>query len=94
MSPGWLARRWHGAIPLATLLWRDMVLVGTAINLALGIAALVLLARGAGWPLVLLLHFAATPYNVFLAASALRSRQRTPLTAAIAMLWLAAVTLL
>ncbi|RYY92617.1 MAG: hypothetical protein EOO24_28635 [Comamonadaceae bacterium] len=90
----YLVRRWRGEVALRTLLWRDMVLVGTAINLVLGVAALVVLARGAPLWLVLLLHFAATPYNIFLAASALRSTHRTVASTAIAMLWLAVVTLL
>lgn len=90
----YLVRRWRGEVALRTLLWRDMILVGTAINLVLGVAALVVLARDAPLWLVLLLHFAATPYNIFLAASALRSTQRTVASTAIAMLWLAVVTLL
>ncbi|MEO5755784.1 MAG: hypothetical protein ABIQ51_02905 [Mesorhizobium sp.] len=58
--------RWQGQVPLDRLFWRDLVLVGTAINIALSVAALILLGLKMPLALVLAVHFAPVPYNVFL----------------------------
>lgn len=58
--------RWLGGVPLDRLFWRDMVVVGTAINVASSVAALILLGLKLPLALVLAVHFAPVPYNVFL----------------------------
>jgi hypothetical protein len=58
--------RWRGEVPLSKLFWRDMLLVGTAVNLALAFAALMALGFKAPLWVALTLHFAAVPYNLFL----------------------------
>ena len=58
--------RWRGEVPLSTLFWRDMLIVGTAVNLALAFAALMALGFKAPLWVALTLHFIAVPYNLFL----------------------------
>ncbi|WP_214470801.1 hypothetical protein [Mesorhizobium sp. dw_380] len=61
--------RWFGLMPLDRLFWRDMMLVGTLINLASSALALVLLGLKLPLWLVLAVHFAPVPYNIFLASA-------------------------
>jgi len=62
-STGFLARRWRGEVPWPTLFWRDMLAVGTVLNVAATFAAFMLASQGApGW-VAMLLHFAPVPYN-------------------------------
>jgi len=91
------AARWNGEISLATLFWRDMVVVGTGLNIAATLGAIVLLVV-AKLPLVavLALHFALTPYNLFLAFAGWRTAERRGGGAAFAwqmaaIIWLIAV---
>lgn len=55
------------------LFWRDMVAVGSAINLCTGLAALMLVAQDQpiGWALAV--HFSPLPYNAFLFATLMRT---------------------
>jgi hypothetical protein len=70
-----LAARWHGDVPLDRIFWRDMLIVGTAINVAATLAAIAML--GAKLPLAasLAVHFAPTPYNLFLAFAVWRAAE-------------------
>jgi hypothetical protein len=62
MSPvSFFRLRWQGQIPLAKLLWRDMVCVGTLINVVASFLALVVLALGAPTGLAVALHLAPIP---------------------------------
>ncbi len=65
-KPGFFQARWRGLIPLDRLFWRDMVLVGTGINLAASAAALTVLAMKMPLGAALAVHFVLVPYNVFL----------------------------
>ncbi|MER9066362.1 hypothetical protein NKH84_07300 [Mesorhizobium sp. M0902] len=58
--------RWLSMVPLDRLFWRDLVVVGTAINVASSVAALILLGLKLPLALVLAVHFAPVPYNIFL----------------------------
>lgn len=91
--PAYFARRWRGDIPAAVLLWRDMLAIGSLLNLAVTFAALFMLSQGAALGLAAAVHFAPMPYNVFLFAAFWRSAQRTAITGAIAVGWLCLVTL-
>lgn len=91
---GYFARRWQGQVPSSVLLWRDMIAIGTLINVAMGVAALLLLANGAEIAVAVVVHFLPLPYNLFLVMSFWKSKQRTGLTSVMALLWLAAVTVL
>ncbi|MEO5758035.1 MAG: hypothetical protein ABIQ51_14395 [Mesorhizobium sp.] len=68
--------RWQGQVPLDWLFWRDLVLVGTAINIASSVAALILLGLKMPLALVLAVHFAPVPYNVFLTFAVWRTAEK------------------
>lgn len=87
------ARRWRGEVPLRTLLWRDMLGVGTLVNVAATLVALVMVSQdGPAWAAVAV-HFAPAPYNLFLFAVFQRSSNAPIYARAIAVGWLALVTL-
>jgi hypothetical protein len=86
--------RWQGQIPLAVLLWRDMVLVGTLINLVASFLALAALALGAHSGFAVALHLAPVPYNVFLLAAVLRLQAGNTFTTIIAVAWFIVVLVL
>ncbi|PTE06734.1 hypothetical protein [Mesorhizobium helmanticense] len=69
--------RWHGPAPLDRLFWRDLVVVGTAINVAASVLALILLGLKLPLALVLAVHFAPVPYNIFLTLAVWRSAERS-----------------
>lgn len=68
--------RWRGELPLRRALWWDMALVGSVVNLATTLSALLLLARGAPALLGAAVYFAPLPYNLLLAVSVWRSAER------------------
>lgn len=93
-APGrFFSHRWHGQVPVRLLVWRDMLVIGTAINLLATFGALMLAAQGAGTGVAALVHFAPLPYNLFLFVSLLRSPQRSQALWVIGLLWLVMVTL-
>lgn len=90
---GYFARRWHGQVSTSVLLWRDMLAVGSVINVGSTFVALLLLSQGSGLAVAVAVHFSPVPYNLFLFAAFWRSAQRTTATAVIAMAWLCLMTL-
>jgi hypothetical protein len=66
---GYWLPRWKGQVPWRTLFWRDMVAVGSAINLFTGFVGLFLLSQGQPVAWALAVHFAPVPYNAFLVRS-------------------------
>lgn len=50
---GFFADRWHSRVDLGVLFWRDMIVVGTLINLVSGFAALILFTQNAAAALAL-----------------------------------------
>jgi hypothetical protein len=86
-----LARHWNAAIDLRVLFWRDMLGIGTVINLLAGFAALIMLAQGVKGEWAVLVHLAPLPYNWFLLASVWRSPQRTPAVMVCSGIWFVAV---
>src|SRR3546814_2335278 len=57
--------RWRGEIPLGRALWWDMGCVGTLINLATGLVALLLIARDLPDAVAAAVYFSPLPYNPF-----------------------------
>src|SRR3546814_14990960 len=70
--------RWRGEIPLGRALWWDMGCVGTLINLATGLVALLLIARDLPDAVAAAVHFSPLPYNLLLVVSVWRSAAKTP----------------
>lgn len=89
---GFFAGRWQGRVALPVLFWRDMLMVGSGINLAAGFVVLMLLAQGVSPGLAIALHFLLLPYNLFLAMAVWRSPQAGRVTTAAAALWLVLFT--
>jgi hypothetical protein len=96
MRPGqfgdFFCRRWRGQVSFPVLFWRDVLGVGTLVNLSATLAALMLAAQGVRVELAAALHFAPLPYNLFLFAALLRAPQRTPFSTGLGMIWLAVMT--
>ncbi|MBA4175055.1 MAG: hypothetical protein C0505_00610 [Leptothrix sp. (in: Bacteria)] len=92
-SGHFLARCWRGDVPLRQLFWRDMLLVGTMVNLLASFGALMIAAVGAPMPWAAALHFAPVPYNVFLCLSLWRRPVRPQPMALAAAAWLVLVTI-
>ncbi|AZO50503.1 MAG: hypothetical protein EOS58_08430 [Mesorhizobium sp.] len=74
---GFFRSRWQGRVPLDRLFWRDMVLVGTAINIASSVLALILLGLKLPLWLVLAVHFTLVPYNLFLTFAVWRTAEKS-----------------
>ena len=75
----WAIRRWRGEVSLQTLLWRDVLLVGTVVNLLFTAGGLVAFAVTDQIAWAVALHFAPLPWNLFLVACV----WRLPLTSAV-----------
>jgi hypothetical protein len=90
---GYVMRRWRGEITLRTLFWRDMLGIGTVVNLLASFVALLAAAQGVDVRVAVALHFAPLPYNLFLFMAAWRAPNRTAFTSAIAAAWLAVMTI-
>ena len=76
------------------LYWRDILLVGSVINLFTGFVALMIAAQGGNLWVAAAVHFASLPYNVFLVLALWRTPKRSPVMAWTSLFWLGAVTVL
>lgn len=91
---GFIGSRWRGETSAAVLYWRDMLIVGSVLNLFTGFAALMLAAQGVDLLIAAAVHFALLPYNAFLVAALWRTPRRTKAMAWTSVTWLVVVTLL
>lgn len=92
-SGNFFARRWRGEVSLRTLLWRDMLAVGTAVNLLATLVALVVASQGVSVWMAAAIHFSPLPYNFFLFAAVNRAKPRSGLAIALAFAWLVVTTI-
>lgn len=90
--PVFFARRWRGEVPLRIVLWRDMLAVGTAVNLLATFVALITASQGGPTWAAAVIHFSPLPYNLFLFAAVGRASPRPRLAAIVSVVWLAAMT--
>jgi hypothetical protein len=68
----YLARLWRGEVRLGQVFWRDMVVIGTVVNLvAIGLAFLAV-AFGASTATGIAIFLAPVPYNILLVAAVWR----------------------
>lgn len=93
LSRNFFSQRWQGQVPLAVLLWRDMLSVGTMINLTATFLAIIAIIQGANSWIAFALHLAPMPYNIFLLTAILRAPDRNKFASSIATGWLVVVTL-
>lgn len=85
--PGFLARRWRGEVSFRTVFWRDMLLVGTAVNLLSTFVALIAASQGAPSWLAVGIHLAPLPYNLFLMAAVGRAAPQRRWATVVALAW-------
>ena len=93
---GFFADRRRGAVPLRRVFWWDMLVVGSAINVAAALAALLALSLGVPGVAAVALFLAPLPYNLFLTAAVWRTSPDGPSGLAIraaAAVWCVVVTL-
>lgn len=96
---GFVTSRLSGTAPLETVFWRDMLAVGTAINMAAAAAAFTAMTNA--WPgwLGILLLILPIPWNLFLGVAVWRSAEREGGPAAITakvvtVIWVIVMTLI
>jgi hypothetical protein len=85
---GFWSLRWHGRLPLSQLFWRDMLGLGTLLNLVFLFFTLMLYAQRADPLLAMAVHWVVLPLNFFLVASVWRHHQAHSGFKAAAALWL------
>lgn len=73
----YFSRRWRGEVPLLELFWRDMVVVGSLVNVATTVVALLILAAKLPTWWALAVHLVPLPYNLFLYGSVLKTADST-----------------
>ena len=66
-------RRWRRQVPLGVLFWRDMIVVGSALNLAFAFAGLMALGFKADPVVAIAVFHAPLPYNFFLVGAIWRT---------------------
>ncbi|MDD2882931.1 MAG: hypothetical protein PHQ58_21175 [Rhodoferax sp.] len=94
MAPGFFASRWRGEVFLSRLYWRDILIVGSVINLYIGFVALMIAAKGGALWVSAMVHFAILPYNLFLVLALWRTPGRSNLMVWTSLAWLGAATML
>ncbi len=95
----YIRQRLNGTVPLGTVFWRDMMLVGTMLAVASTAAALALFASDAPTALGVLVFLSPLPYNALVTLGVWKAAdQTTPvwrdLARIAALLWLIAATIL
>lgn len=74
--PPFFSTRLSGEAPLETVFWRDMLAVGTLVNLACTGAGLGLFAGGFPPVFGLAVNFLPVPYNLFLLVAVWKAAER------------------
>ena len=92
-SDNYFSRRWHGRVPISQLLWRDILGVGTLVNLVATMLALIAITQNAPSGLAAALHFAPLPYNLFLFGALWRTPGRNDFAVGLVVVWLIVMTL-
>lgn len=80
-------RRLQGRVPAAVLLWRDMILVGTLVNVACTFMAMAIIVNDIDAWAAVLLHLAPLPHNAVLLAALHRTADTDTASGLIAGIW-------
>ncbi len=83
-----ITQRWHGRIGWPTLFWRDLLLIGTGLNVVMTGTALALLSQDVPIQWVLLAHLLPLPYNLLIVSALWRAPQRPALVIGASVFWL------
>lgn len=82
------AQRWRAQIGWPTLFWRDLLLIGTSLNLLMTGTALVLISRDVPMQWVLLAHLSPLPYNLLIVSAIWRAPRRPTVVLCVSVFWL------
>jgi len=93
-TTSFIGKRWRGEASLSKLYWRDMLIVGSVINLLTGFVALIISAQGGEIWVAAVVHFASLPYNVFLVLALWRTPQCSRYMAWTSLVWLGTMTVI
>lgn len=93
-TASFIGKRWRGEASLSTLYWRDMLMVGSVVNLLTGFVALMIAAQGGDLRVAAIVHFATLPYNVFLVLALWRTPGCSRFMAWTSLIWLGTVTVI
>ena len=74
--PSFFSTRLRGNAPLEKVFWRDMLLVGSAINVAATAASLAMFASGQSPALALAVDLLPIPWNTFLLIAVWKAAER------------------
>ena len=83
-----LRQRWQARVAWQTLFWRDLLMIGTGLNVLMTGTALVLMLQDAPMHWVLLAHLSPLPYNLLIVSALWRAPQRPALVLAFSLGWL------
>lgn len=75
------------------VLWRDMLAVGTMVNIFATFVALMAASQGSPVWVAAAIHFTPMPYNLFLFSAVGRALPRSRVAMVVATAWLCLVTL-
>lgn len=93
-TSSFIGKRWRGEASLSKLYWRDMLIVGSVVNLLTGFVALMIAAQGGDIWVAAMVHFASLPYNVFLVLALWRTPGHSRVMAWTSLVWLGTVTVI
>ncbi len=91
-AQNFFARRWRGEVPVHTVFWRDMMGVGTTVNVLVTFVALMAASQGVSSWAAATIHFSPLPYNFFLFAAVGRASPRSRMASMASVAWLAVMT--
>lgn len=83
-----ITQRWHGRIGWRTLFWRDLLLIGTGLNLLMTGVALALLSQDVPIHWVLLAHLLPLPYNLLIVSALWHALRRPAVVLGVSVFWL------
>ena len=75
---GWASRMWRGEEPLGVAFWQWAVSVGLIVNVAFVFAMYGAISAGAPGIVLVLVHLAPWPYNIFTGIAVWRAADRYP----------------
>jgi hypothetical protein len=81
-------QRWQGRIGWRRLFWRDLLIVGTSLNLLMTGLALALLSQDVAIQWVLLAHLLPLPYNLLIVSAIWSAPQRPAVVLGASLCWL------
>ena len=89
---GFFVSRSRGEVPMRTVLWRDMLAVGTAVNILATFVALIVASQSGPTWVAAGIHFSPLPYNLFLLVAVARASPGSRVAMVVASAWLCVMT--